>query len=556
MARCSLKRVVLLVVAAAALLWLGLLTSTFLMSRQKSILRFQIEQELSKLWEKSLNPQNEAEKEEEKKGFKNNGFNQFRSDRIPLDREIPDTRDPRCVDRKYPISDLPSTSVVIIFHNEAYTTLLRTITSIFNRSPARLVHEIVLVDDFSDHEDLKKKLEDWIAPNPKIKLVRHKEREGLIRARLTGAEAATGDVLTFLDSHCECNVGWLEPLLLRIHLNRTTVVCPVIDVISWEKIEYSTFRGPPGVRGGFNWGLQFKWKKIPEYEQKRRGHDETREVKSPTMAGGLFSIDRKYFYEIGAYDTGMDIWGAENLEISFRIWQCGGELELIPCSRVGHIFRKRQPYTFPGGVDKILIKNNMRLAEVWMDEYKEHFYAKRPDIRKRSYGDISDRLALREKLHCKSFQWYLNNVYSELPLPNENLRYGGALRNPHTNLCLDTYGRREGGQVAVYSCHGQAGNQEFGFSDMGELQFEEDLCLDVATSKVGAKITILNCHGLGGNQKWEYSDETHTLKHVVSHHCLDIGEGKTAVMSVCNDSKSQKWQFARHYTPKPRRTKN
>lgn len=48
MARCSLKRVVLLVVAAAALLWLGLLTSTFLMSRQKSILRFQIEQELSK----------------------------------------------------------------------------------------------------------------------------------------------------------------------------------------------------------------------------------------------------------------------------------------------------------------------------------------------------------------------------------------------------------------------------------------------------------------------------------------------------------------------------
>ena len=43
---------------------------------------------------------------------------------------------------------------------------------------------------------------------------------------------------------------------------------------------------------------------------------------------------------------------------------CGGELELVPCSRVGHIFRKRQPYTFPGGVDQILVKNNMRLAEV------------------------------------------------------------------------------------------------------------------------------------------------------------------------------------------------
>ena len=144
---------------------------------------------------------------------------------------------------------------------------------------------------------------------------------------MTGANAATGKILTFLDSHCEANKRWLEPLIERIHLDSSTVVCPVIDVISWEKIEYSHIRGPAGVRGGFNWGLQFKWRKIPEYEQKRRGYDETREVKSPTMAGGLFSIDRDYFYKIGAYDMGMDIWGAENLEISFRVsWTVG------PCS--------------------------------------------------------------------------------------------------------------------------------------------------------------------------------------------------------------------------------
>lgn len=64
----------------------------------------------------------------------------------------------------------------------------------------------------------------------KVKIVRAPSREGLIKARLRGADAAQGPVLTFLDSHIECAPGWLEPLLDRIAEDPKNVAIPVIEV--------------------------------------------------------------------------------------------------------------------------------------------------------------------------------------------------------------------------------------------------------------------------------------------------------------------------------------
>ena len=53
---------------------------------------------------------------------------------------------------------------------------------------------------------------------------------------------------------------------------------------------------------------------------------------------------------------------------------CHGLLLIVTCSHVGHVFRKATPYTFLDGTDRIVNHNNGRLAEVWMDEWKEFYY--------------------------------------------------------------------------------------------------------------------------------------------------------------------------------------
>ena len=101
-----------------------------------------------------------------------------------------------------------------------------------------MLSEVLLVDDSSDlevHPQLGRPLEDWVGQEEKVRLVRNSERQGLIRSKNRGAEESLGEVVVFLDAHCEVSVNWLPPLLAPIAENVKTVTVPIIDAIGMEK---------------------------------------------------------------------------------------------------------------------------------------------------------------------------------------------------------------------------------------------------------------------------------------------------------------------------------
>ncbi|CAO1318883.1 unnamed protein product [Diamesa serratosioi] len=394
-----------------------------------------------------------GEEGKNKELFDENGYYGLISDKIALNRSVSDIRHPECQKRKY-LKELPTVSVVIPFYNDHFSTLLRTVYSVIDRSPPELLKEVILVNDHSTKDFLYKDLERYIEKHlkDKVKLFVLPVRSGLIWARLAGARAASGDVLIFLDSHTEANVNWLPPLLEPIAEDYRTCVCPFIDVIDYKTYAYRT--QDEGSRGVFDW--HFYYHKIPLRPEDQKNPSDP--FPSPIMAGGLFAISAKFFWELGGYDPGLDIWGGEQYELSFKVWLCGGQMFDAPCSRVGHIFRGSMP--FPNdrvGID-FLTKNYKRVAEVWMDEYKQYIYDRNPEKYKNvDVGDISYQKYVRQRQHCKPFKYFMDVVAPDMedrypPIERPAFAYGTiqSIAKPH--LCIDSLGAPRESPLGLFSC--------------------------------------------------------------------------------------------------------
>lgn len=200
-----------------------------------------------------------------------------------------------------------------------------------------------------------------------------------------------------------------------------------------------------------------------------------------------------------------------------------------------------------------------------MDDYKQFFYAMLPSTSvpfkrtfqhsfpaaaKLSVGSFNERKALRQKLNCRSFKWYLENVHPEAPIPSNFYSIGAVRQNSFPTLprnssnaqihtidyamCLDTMSRKVSEALAIDLCHNQGGNQAWTLTDTEELRSAQG-----CVTATGSSAIVTNC----GVTKWRYDMHSKQLRIADSQSCLTAPDERGDVrVEPCNaDDAKQKW---------------
>ncbi|XP_061684016.1 polypeptide N-acetylgalactosaminyltransferase 17-like [Syngnathoides biaculeatus] len=475
------------------------------------------------------------------------GYDAFMSDKISLDRNIPDYRPSKCKEYTYP-ADLPQIALIFIFVNEALSVILRSIHSAVNHTPAHLLKEIILVDDHSDQEQLKGPLEDYVNKRYPglVKIIRNSKREGLIRARIEGWKAATAEVTGFFDAHVEFTPFWAEPVLSRIKEDRTRIILPSIDNIKYDTFEVVSYGQPAH---GYDWQLWCKY--ISPNAAWKALNDESLPIRSPAMIGCSFVVHRLYFGELGLFDPEMEVYGGENVELGIRVWSCGGSMEMLPCSRVAHIQRFKKPY-LEDSLATLMRRNGLRVAEVWFDEYKPNFYmAWNIPMKNHSidYGNVTERVELRKRLQCKNFKWYLENVYPEMRTHQDTLIYGVMYNFNLKKMCLDQ-GERIYHTPILFHCHGlnpqlvrYTSSKQLFVGTLGSSSQETRCLVDIPSE---TRPQLLDCNTVSNirQTKWKFI-QGDAVQNIATGRCMEVvksepNKDNKLVMRRCS---GQRWNL-------------
>ncbi|KAF4655136.1 hypothetical protein FOL47_009563 [Perkinsus chesapeaki] len=352
---------------------------------------------------------------------------------------------------KFP-TDIKTISVVLAAHNEQ-KYLERTCESIYAETPSDILKEIIVVDDASE-PPLRRYLKNY----PNVKVIRHTTRQGLIRSKTDGANAATGDMVVFLDAHVKPEPNWAQPLIRHANINYKRVVVPVIPILNGETWEIQD--SSAGTKMMFDWGLGFNW-----------------------------------------FEDGND------LEQSIRIWLCGGEIYVARDSRVAHVFRP----TFPYKIDNTQVYyNKIRTVEVWFDDYKDYFYSADPYAKglreKAMAGGIEDRLKFKKDMQCKPFQYYVDKFRKVFEMKGMLASDAYLIKDDKSELCVSS-GGYDGTKLVLRKCNEKDEKQRWNDNPGKAIRnHASESCMDAnagVADKQGMTLITYFCMMNNANQNFQ-----------------------------------------------------
>jgi polypeptide N-acetylgalactosaminyltransferase len=220
-------------------------------------------------------------------------------------------------------------------------------------------------------------------------------------------------------------------------------------------------------------------------------------------------MNRQYFWDVGAYDDGLRVWQGEQLEMSLKAHLCGHGMLEVPCSRVAYSYRNKNYYKrFGDDGQDYMIRNYKRIAEVWLDGYKEKVYERnRAKYAEADVGDLLRAKAIKRGLHCKPFSYFLEFVAPEMleryPLVDLGYFAQGCVQSKASpNLCLEVPPGAKLRGILLKDCEKNlikpSSKQFFKLGWHRNIQhFNFDFCLKDT-------LTMSECHYSGGNQLWKY----------------------------------------------------
>ena len=232
-------------------------------------------------------------------------------------------------------------SIVIASHNEGFR-LRRTVQSCAENIDG-VDYEVVIADDASRDGSVDELLQHY----PDVRVVKSRRRLGCSPTKDAAVRIARGDVLVFLDAHCNPEPGAIARLVNDVErLNGNAIVTPSVPELNVRRWQNSTSRIAFGLSLNLETlgGTWMALKKMAAYSDLPR----PRLYVSPTFVGCCVAMSRKLYSKLWGFDADMRCWGSEDVDLGLKAWLMGFPVLHDPAAVIGHRFVTRfENYAVP-----------------------------------------------------------------------------------------------------------------------------------------------------------------------------------------------------------------